>query len=79
MGGISTEELHAERPLAWVEVEVFTRTLVTAKDALSGNEFGDENVCAIALADLAENLVRHTRHRGEIERKSMVEPGERRR
>src|SRR5207302_5992233 len=75
--GVSAEELHAERPLAWVKIEVFTSTLVAAKDPFSGDEFGDENVCAITLADLAKNLVRHTCHRGEVEREGVVEPGER--
>ena len=77
MGGVSAEKLHPERSLAWVKVEVFASTLVAAKDAFGGNEFGDENVCAIALTDLAENLIGHTRHRREVEREGILEPGER--
>src|SRR6476660_3651530 len=77
VGGVSAEELHAEGPLARAKIEVFASTLVAAKDAFSGNEFGDENVCAIVLADLAENLVRHTRHWGEVKREAVIEPSER--
>jgi hypothetical protein len=76
--GVGTEELNPKRPLAWVEVEIFPGTLIASKDAFGRNEFGNENVCAVSLADLAKNLVRHTRHRGEIERKSILEPRERR-
>jgi hypothetical protein len=75
MGSIRAEELHAERSLGWIKIEVFTSALVAAKDALSGNELADENICAIAFADLAENRVRHTRHRGEVKREGIVEPG----
>jgi hypothetical protein len=77
VGSVTAEELHAERSLARVKIEVFTSTLVAAKDAFSGNEFGDENVCAMALADLAKNLVRHPRHRSEVKGEVVTEPRKR--
>ena len=77
MSAVGTEELNPNRPLACVEVEIFTGTLIASKDAFGRNEFGNENVCAVSLADLAENLVCHTRHRGEIDWESILEPGER--
>src|SRR6266480_2583195 len=77
MSGLGTEELNPKRPLAMVEVEVFAGTLVASKDAFGSNEFGNENVCAVTLADLAKNLVRHTRHWGEVEREGIIgEPKE---
>jgi hypothetical protein len=39
------------------------------KHALSRNEFGDENIRAALFAELPENLVRHSGHRGQIKRK----------
>ena len=73
---VGAKKLHAERPLAFVEIEIFAGALVAAKDAFSGNEFGDKNICAVALADLTKNFVGHTRHRGEIKGEGVREPRE---
>ena len=77
VSGVGTEELNPKRSLASVEVEIFTGTLIASKDAFGRDEFGNQNVCAVSLADLAKNLVGHTRHRGEIKREGILEPGER--
>src|SRR5205807_10060720 len=68
------EKLHTDGPLVLTKVEVLAGSLVASEDAFSRNEFGNENVCAVPFADLAENLVGYSSHRGEIERESAIKP-----
>ena len=66
--GIGAEELHADWPLDLVEVEIFTRSLVAPENSFSGNEFSCQNIGAVFLAELPENLVGDAGHGREIER-----------
>ena len=67
---ISAKELDPDRPLAFVEIEVFARALVPPEHAFGGDKFRHEDIRAALLAELAENLVRDPRHRREIKWKT---------
>jgi hypothetical protein len=55
---------------ALIEIQVFTRPFVPAKNALGRHEFRDQHVRAAFLAELAEDFVRHSRHGREIKRET---------
>ena len=67
---VSAEKLHADRPLAFVEIEIFARPFISPEHAFGRNELRDEDIRAALFAELAENLVRDAGHRREIERKT---------
>ena len=75
MSWTSAKKLDPEGTLAFVEVEVFASAFVPPRDAFSRDEFGNKNIGAITFADLAKNLVGHARHRREVEREGVGEPG----
>src|SRR2546423_15528484 len=67
--GVPTKELDADRPLAFIEVEILAGPFVAPKNAFGGNELRDQHVGPALSAKLPENLVRHTCHRSEVKRK----------
>ena len=73
--GIRAEKLHADRAFNFVEVEIFTRPFITAKNSFGRNKFSRENVGAVFFAELPEDLVRDAGHGCEIQRKAFGEPG----
>src|SRR4051812_9175173 len=76
--GVAAEKLDADRTLAFVEVEILAGSIIPAENAFCRDELRHQYVGSAFLAELPENLVRHARHRGEIERKLRGrEPGQR--
>jgi hypothetical protein len=76
-GRFRAEQLHPYRPLFVGEFGVFPRPAVGLEDALGGDELGDHHVGAELLAEVAENEIRHPRHRREEQREPVMgEPRE---
>src|SRR5437588_12893623 len=74
---VRSEKLNTERPLDFIEVQIFPRPFVPTKDPFRGNELGSEDIRAVFLAKLAENFVRHAGHWRKKERKRILKPGQR--
>src|SRR5439155_23021298 len=72
---VRAEKLDADRAFDRIEVEIFAGALVPSENSFRRNELGGENVCAMFLAELAKNLVRHPGHRREEKRKLILKPG----
>jgi hypothetical protein len=68
--------LDAERAFDFVEVEIFARSLVPAKNSFRRNKLSRKNVRSILFAELAKNLVRDPGHRREKKRETILKPGQ---
>src|SRR5207253_8396742 len=77
MFGVSAEELHTDRTLDLIEVEIFAGALVPPENSLGRNKFGRKNVRAVFFAELPENFIRYTGHRREIKRELFSKPRQR--
>src|SRR4029077_20261053 len=74
---VGAEELNPDRPLNFIEVEIFAGPLIQPENSFCRNYFRCQNIRTVFFTELPENLVRDACHWREKKRKLILKPRER--
>src|SRR6202035_721883 len=72
---IRAEQLDAERPLYLSKIEHLARVFISMQNTIRGDKLGHQYVRPLLFAESPEYRIRDPRHRSEVKRTHMIEPG----